>query len=166
VRVLIAFVAEYLYIGILVSEALYVSLIYRNRWKELLSATLFISLIAFAISLIANRIIEDPRPFVVSGVQPLISSSSDNGFPSDHTLLLAATAAVILVVSRGVGILGLIAAFAVGMARVYARVHHIEDVLGSMAIAMIAFGLYEGIIWVWKTRNRKMRKPTFRKKEN
>ena len=153
-----AFVAEYLYIGILVLEGLYIFLVFRNRWKELLGAVLFIGLVSFGISLLAHRIIEDPRPFVVSGVQPLIQSSTDNGFPSDHTLLLAGTAAVVLIVSRGIGFLGMLAAFTVGMARVYAGVHHVEDVLGSLAIAAIAFGLYEGLIWFLKNRKRKMQR--------
>jgi membrane-associated phospholipid phosphatase len=153
---IIAFVAEYLYFGIVVLEGLYLLLFFRNRWKELLGAALFIGLTAFAISLAGNRIIEDPRPFVVSGIQPLIKSSTDNGFPSDHTLLLAATAAVILIVSRGMGILGMLAALAVGMARVYAGVHHVQDVLGSLAITAIAFGLYQGLIWFWNIRKRQI----------
>jgi undecaprenyl-diphosphatase len=157
-RAVIAFVAEYLYVGILVLEGLYLLLVFRDRWKELLGAALFIGLVAFGISLVAHRIIEDPRPFVVSGVQPLIQSSTDNGFPSDHTLLLAGTAAVILVVSPGIGFLGMVAAFTIGMARVYAGVHHVADVLGSLAIAAIAFVLYEGLIWFLKNRKRQIQR--------
>ena len=154
-RVAIAFVAAYLYLGIVVLEGLYLLLSFRNRWEKLLSAALFIGLTAFVISLAANRTIEDPRPFVVSGVAPLIPSSTDNGFPSDHTLLVAAAAAVILTVSPGMGVLGMLAAFAIGMARVYAGVHHVADVLGSLAIAAAAFGLYEGLIRLWNLRKRR-----------
>ena len=158
VKDVIAFVAEYLYFGIVVAEGLYVLLLFRSRWKELLGAALSIGLIAFVLSLIANRIIEDPRPFVVSGVRPLIHSSVDNGFPSDHTLLLATTAAIIMTVSRGMGLLGLVAALGVGLARVYAGVHHIEDVLGSLAIAAIAFGAYQGLVRAWSSLQRHLAK--------
>jgi membrane-associated phospholipid phosphatase len=157
-KAVIAFMAQYLYAGIVVLEGLYLFLVFRNRWKELLGAALFIGLVAFGISLLAHRIIEDPRPFVVFGVQPLIQSSTDNGFPSDHTLLLAGTAAIILIVNRRIGLLGMLAAFAVGMARVYAGVHHIEDVLGSLAIVTFAFGLYEGLILLWNIRKRQIQR--------
>ncbi len=154
--VIVAFVAEYLPFGIVALEVLYAFIASRSRLRELITAALCIGLVALALALVAHRFIEDPRPFVASGARPLIHSSTDNGFPSDHTLLLGISAAVILVVNRRMGLLALLAAFVVGVARVYAGVHHIQDVLGSLAIAMIAFGAYEAFRWALSNRKRRM----------
>ena len=125
--VIVAFVAEYLPFGIVALEVLYAFIASRSRLRELITAALCIGLVALALALVAHRFIEDPRPFVASGARPLIHSSTDNGFPSDHTLLLGISAAVILVVNRRMGLLALLAAFVVGVARVYAGVHHIQE---------------------------------------
>jgi membrane-associated phospholipid phosphatase len=154
VRAVIAFVAEYLYLVVVAAECLYLVLHSRKQWKELLGVALFIGFVAFGISLIANQIIQDPRPFVVSGLMPLIRSSSDNGFPSDHALLLGSTAAIVSVASPIIGLFGLLAALIVGIARVYAGVHHLVDVLGSLIIALVALGAYKGLMWAWSVFRR------------
>jgi hypothetical protein len=123
---LVAFIAEYLYAGIVVAAALYLLIVHRSRWKELLLAALFIGALSLALSLIAHRLIIDPRPFAAAGTRPLIPSSVDNGFPSDHTLLLAAVAAVLLTVNPRAGLLALFGALIVGIARVYVGVHHLH----------------------------------------
>lgn len=76
----------------------------------------------------------DPRPFVVDGRAPLFSHVSDNGFPSDHTMLAMAVAAVVAWWRRKVGA-GLMAlSVVVGAARVGAHVHHVPDVVGALLI--------------------------------
>ena len=150
---LISFVAAYLFIGIVFLEALYLLAFHRDRFRGLLVATLLLGGVAFLLSLVANRFIQDPRPFIVGGFKPLIHSSTDNGFPSDHTLLLAATAAITMVASRRAGLLGLVGAILVGLARVYVGVHHLADIIGSLVIVAIASLVYLGIVHVWKTRS-------------
>ncbi|MDP3995235.1 MAG: hypothetical protein Q8P78_01305, partial [bacterium] len=43
--------------------------------------------LAYVIAFVARSFFYSPRPFVESGIAPLIPHAPDNGFPSDHTLL-------------------------------------------------------------------------------
>jgi len=115
-----------------------------------LVAVLVIGGVAFLLSLLANRFIQDPRPFVAGRFTPLIPSSTDNGFPSDHVLLLSAAAAVTMVVSPAAGLLGAVGAVLVGLARVYAGVHHLADIAGSLVIVGMSGGLYAGVASAWR----------------
>ena len=78
----------------------------------------------------------DPRPFVVDGIPPLLPHAADNGFPSDHTTASALVAGVVLCFQRRAGIALLALATAVGAARVAAHVHHIPDVLAGLLIGV------------------------------
>lgn len=149
-QAIIVFAALYLFVVILALEAIYLLVRHRSRWQELLAATIIIGAVAFVISLIANRLIHDPRPFVVGGFKPLIPSSTDNGFPSDHVLLLSTAAAVTMVASYRVSLLGFFCAVLVGLARVYVGVHHFADIAGSIVIVRIAAAVYAGLIRVLK----------------
>lgn len=148
------FVARYLFIVIVFLEAAFLLLCHRKRWRMLLVAAAIIGGVALVLSLVANRLVQDPRPFVVGGFKPMIPSSMDNGFPSDHVLLLAATAAVTMVASLGAGLLGLLGAMLVGLARVHVGVHHLADVIGSLVIVGVAGGVYAGLVWAWKRLRR------------
>lgn len=79
-----------------------------------------------------------PRPFVESSITPLIVHSGDNGFPSDHTLVAAIIATTIFPYHKKIGAVLWAIALLVGFARVYAGIHHTVDVLGSVAIALVA----------------------------
>lgn len=139
---LVRFTAQYFFAVVLLLEGAYVLAFHRDRLKELVLAALAIGIVSYLVSLIANRLVPDPRPFVVGGFKPLIHGSTDNGFPSDHTLLLAASAAVTMLASRRAGLLGLLAAVFVGLARVYAGVHHLADIAGSLVIVALVYILY------------------------
>lgn len=95
-----------------------------------------IFVVAFVVSRVANSLIIVPRPFVAGGFVPLIAHEPDNGFPSDHVLLASALSAGVFLVNKKMGI-GLFAlTMAIGMARVFAGVHHGIDVLGSIGIVI------------------------------
>lgn len=85
---------------------------------------------------VAGMVWTDPRPFVVDHVVPLISHSSDNGFPSDHTALATAVAAVVLRWHRRTGVALLVLAALLGTARVAAHVHHWPDVAAGLTIGL------------------------------
>lgn len=140
----ILFGAQYLYLIIALSVGIFVY----SRPKEL-RLKLFLSLViafplTYLIAKIGSVFFESPRPFVLSGVPPLLPHAADNGFPSDHTLLSAACAALILWSGKRLGIILMGMAFFVGYARVLAGVHHLVDIIGSMVIAT-------GVAWiVWR----------------
>lgn len=91
-------------------------------------------------------LVHDPRPFMAGHFMPLIVSTRDNGFPSDHTLLAAFIGYAMLNRSRWLGGILLAVAAAVGTARVAAGVHHLQDILGSFVIAGIGYLLAHWII--------------------
>ena len=148
---LIAFLAQYFYLIVLaLAVALLAVQFYvrrddpdqRRKLVELITAVICIGVLAFLLAQVGTHLIISPRPFLESGRPPLIPSSVDNGFPSDHTLLLAVAAAVITLVNWRWGLLFWGLAIIVGLARVYAGVHHLTDVAGSLMIAALSYGVF------------------------
>ncbi|WP_419188808.1 phosphatase PAP2 family protein [Enhydrobacter aerosaccus] len=65
-----------------------------------------------------------------------MAHTPDNGFPSDHTLLLSALAALASCWNGRLSLLLWFIALLVGAARVYVGLHHPVDILGSILIAI------------------------------
>jgi undecaprenyl-diphosphatase len=113
--------------------------------RMVLFAALALPLI-YLTSLIASALYDNPRPFVVGNFTPLIPHAPNNGFPSDHTLLVSAIAAVCSFYSRRVGVILWVIALYVGISRVYVGVHHPVDIVGSAVIAVIvSLIVFQGI---------------------
>lgn len=102
--------------------------------------------LTYVIGLVARSLYENPRPFVVENIKPLIDHVADNGFPSDHLLLLAGLATLISFFDKKLGILFWVIALLVGISRVYAQVHHWTDILGSIVIALIVGGVVHFVL--------------------
>ena len=102
--------------------------------------------LAYLFGIIGNHLYYDPRPFVVGHFVPLVQHAADNGFPSDHTLLVAAFAAVGMYWDKRLGIALWVIAILVAASRVYVGVHHPIDVLASMAFALIAVSAWRMIM--------------------
>jgi undecaprenyl-diphosphatase len=151
---IMAFLAQYFYLVVAALAVLYLFIWYRSRWMELAVAAAFIGVVAYALSKVCALLIESPRPFVVTSQPALIASATDNGFPSDHTLLVGVLAMLVTLVSWRAGLVFWALALVVGLARVYAGVHHLVDVLGSLVIVGIAGGLYLLARWVWESRRK------------
>lgn len=144
INTLIVLVAKYLF-GVSILVAGYVWFCAKPEDKRRMLILSLITLpLSFVIARILNRVIDDPRPFVVLNVQPLIAHSSDNGFPSDHTLISMTFAAIVYVINKKWGIVLTFVALLVGISRVMALVHHPLDIFGSVVIAVVATwaGLY------------------------
>lgn len=97
-----------------------------------------LALLAYLASTILTGIVPDPRPYIVAHTQPLAPVGHDNGFPSDHTLLVAVVATSLWWIDRR-----WLAIFAVGVVLVAAGrlgigAHHTLDVVGSAVIAVAA----------------------------
>lgn len=137
-NLVIIFTAKYLFI---ISIAIYLYILWKlspKVRKQILLFSIITFPLSYLIAKISSMFIYDPRPFVIEHVKPLIAHAVDNGFPSDHMLLTMTIAAVVFVYNRKWGItLSCIAVF-IGTARVLAKVHHIEDIVGSLLIAVIA----------------------------
>jgi undecaprenyl-diphosphatase len=133
------FGAKYLYIA-----SLLVGLISFIKFPQKRKLMIFgaISLaLTFIVAKILNQFINNPRPFVVGNFVPLIPHAPDNGFPSDHMLLVSAIPAIIIYYSRKYAVLLWIIAIIVGLSRIYVGVHHPLDIEASTAIAIIMTGI-------------------------
>jgi len=106
--------------------------------KELLIFSIPSLGLSLLIGKILNHFIYNSRPFVVGGFSPLIEHAPDNGFPSDHMLLVASIAAIISFYNKKLGALLWFFAILVGISRVLVGVHHIIDIVGSALIAIIS----------------------------
>lgn len=102
--------------------------------------------VAYALITLAGAVHEDPRPFVVDPTQvPLFAHAPDNGFPSDHTALGATVALLVLPYRRRLGALLLVASVVAGLARVAAHVHHLQDILAGLVIAVLAVAVTRAV---------------------
>lgn len=136
-NILIIFGAKYLYLVSILIVGYYFFNQPKATKKRIIILGIISLPIAYAIAKIAGLFYYDTRPFVALNFTPIIPHRDDNGFPSDHTLLLSAVASLIYPFHKKISILLWIIAFAVGFARVFAGVHRPIDILGSVAIVTI-----------------------------
>lgn len=107
--------------------------------RKTLKRTIILTVISFPATLIVAKIlsslINNPRPFVVNHLTPLIPHATNNGFPSDHTLLAAAISSIIFSVNKKAGLFLFLLTLILGISRIIALVHHPIDILASLIIA-------------------------------
>lgn len=149
---LIVAVAQYLPFAVVLAGAV-IWLLLGNRDKVALAGQAVLALVAvLLLILLAAAVHTDPRPFVVdSSVRPLFAHPADNGFPSDHTALAMTVALLVGLYRRWVGAVLVVASVLVGVARVAAHVHHTQDIVAGLVIAVIAVAV-AALLWqlVWR----------------
>ncbi|MDE1988371.1 MAG: phosphatase PAP2 family protein [Patescibacteria group bacterium] len=136
-NILIIFGAKYLYLAAIAVALVYFLKQPREIKKRIIIFGLASLPITYLVAKLAGHFYYDPRPFAAGNFTPLIPHADDNGFPSDHTLILAAIASVIYPFSKKASAVLWMLAFAVGFSRVFAGVHHSIDIFGSMIIAAV-----------------------------
>lgn len=124
---------------IILPAALMLIALYLNRtqWKKFILLSAIAGAIALILFFIASQVYYNPRPFTVGEV-PLIPHITNNGFPSGHTLFAATVAVVLLFFSLPLGIIATILAILIALSRIYVKVHHPIDVIGSFLIAIVS----------------------------
>ena len=130
--------AKYLYLVPVAILGVYFLLQERGAWKRMVFFAIPAGLFALALGTLANHLYFDPRPFVALHFTPLVPHAPDNGFPSDHTLLVSAVAMIGTLWNRRLGMVLWILAILVAIGRVYVGLHHVLDVIASMVFAVIA----------------------------
>src|SRR5258707_218779 len=88
------FCAKYLFVLPIIVLIVYVFI---KPWAAKKRAVYFAApslALAYILAKVAGMLYYDPRPFVVDNFTPLVAHAADNGFPSDHTLLVATLAAI------------------------------------------------------------------------
>lgn len=113
--------------------------------KRMVGFAVFSLPITYLVDYFAGKLYYNPRPFVSDGVMPLIKHNAVNGFPSDHTILCGALAALIGPFYPRLSLWMWVVTIFVGLSRVYVGVHHIVDIIASVAITAVVGWL------VWKS---------------
>jgi undecaprenyl-diphosphatase len=134
---LITIAGKYLFV-LIGPVAAYVFLKADAAWrKTLLLRGIMVLVTGIVLAKGAGALYFEPRPFVTMHRQPLFPHEADNGFPSDHTLLVFSCAFLLYPINkRAAGAAMLIGAF-VGAARVAALVHSPLDIAASIGIALL-----------------------------
>lgn len=136
---LFIFGAKYLYIAAIAVAIFYFLKQPKGIKKKIIILSIISLPIMYLVAKLAGLFYYDPRPFVIGNFTPLISHADDNGFPSDHTLFVAAIASVFYPFNKKGSLILFVIALAVGLSRVYVGVHHLVDILGSIVIVITVF---------------------------
>jgi len=135
---LIIFCAQYLIVLILLGVLLRGLLLRSELRRDTVLRLLVGGAIAAVLTKLAAYIYNDPRPFVTGHFTPLIAHVADNGFPSDHVVLGLVASLALFQADRRLRLALACLAIWVGFCRVLAGIHHVQDVGGSILIALLA----------------------------
>lgn len=103
------------------------------------------ALIAWIVTEVIKNFVPTIRPFHLNGFDPLtLTVPYDGSFPSTHTAAAFAMAVSIFSHDKKVGLLYLIMAGLVGVARIVANVHYPTDIIAGAIVGLIAFKLTTG----------------------
>lgn len=113
--------------------------------KETVIHAIFSCLIAYAVTELIKTFFPTLRPFQFDGALPLtLTVPTDGAFPSSHSAVGFALAVTILKHDRKVGILYLVMAGLVGVARIMTHVHYPIDIMAGAFIGTLISGLTSG----------------------
>lgn len=94
------------------------------------------TLLALSIAQIINAIVLRPRPYAYA-IHLLVDRTTDTSFPSDHTTIAFAIAALVWQFNRKWATAILSLALLQGFARVYVGAHYPGDVLGGAVLGIL-----------------------------
>ena len=133
-NILITFLARFL-IWFMFAGLLILWLVNGKIKKEQALRALAASLFAWLIAQMIKDLFPTLRPFEVNAALPLtLTIPSDSAFPSGHTTAAFGLAVSIWLHDKRTGIIYVIAALAVGIARVLGNVHYPQDIVGGAVL--------------------------------
>ncbi len=128
--------ASYVYLISIVVTVVYFFYTKKEIRRRFAFLSFFTLPLSYITGLLAGFVYYDPRPFVIMHITPLFMHAADNGFPSDHVLLMGTLSAIVTAFNVELGVFLWILAILVGTARVLANVHHLIDIMASIGIAV------------------------------
>lgn len=136
---LIVFLAKDLFIFVILIWLITYFIIEHPRRLEFIAALIAAGVLALILYKTAGALYFHPRPFVANpAIKPLFPHGADNGFPSEHTVLVMSLTALIYFYHRRLAVVAFILTLLVGAGRVWAHVHSWIDILGGLVIGAIA----------------------------
>src|SRR6476659_4945324 len=96
------------------------------------------ALVAIGVNQLVGAAVAEPRPYaVMAHVHVLVSRSTDYSFPSDHAVMAGAVAAGVLLAHRRLGLVAVVLAVLMALARVYVGAHFPLDVVAGLAVGAV-----------------------------
>lgn len=109
----------------------------RGANRRLVLEAVFSALVGLVVITVIQRFYHHPRPFANRGdVYLLIPHTADPSFPSEHVTVAAALAGSMIWNRRWIGAPLILAALALGFARVFAGIHYPADVAAAFALGL------------------------------
>lgn len=98
------------------------------------------ALLAWVIAQMLKSLLPSTRPFLLNGAPPLtLTIHTDNSFPSGHSAVAFSLAITMWLHNKKLGFFYLVAAFLVGIGRVFANVHYLLDIIvGGLLGSLVA----------------------------
>lgn len=115
--------------------------------KTAVYEAMWTALVAFTISTFTASLIGRVRPFAASSlVQAVVPPNIQAGsFPSSHTAVAFGVAIALLYVHPSIGIFSLGMALLIAFGRIMAGMHYPTDILGGIAVGVIAFAVVRAV---------------------
>ena len=104
----------------------------RFFWEAIAAAILSRGIITEAVRFFWDR----PRPFIENNITPLIEHSASSSFPSGHAVFFFALGTILYLYNKKAGILFLLGATILSLARVLAFLHWPSDILVGAIIGI------------------------------
>jgi undecaprenyl-diphosphatase len=99
-----------------------------------------LALFALGINQLVALVWPHPRPFVMGIGHTWLTHAPDSSFPSDHVTIFAVTSIVLLFENmRKLGFSILLLGLFVAWSRIYLGVHYPLDMIGSVAVSLVAY---------------------------
>ncbi|MEO5680957.1 MAG: phosphatase PAP2 family protein [Acidimicrobiales bacterium] len=96
------------------------------------------ALVALGVNQVIGSLIDRARPFeTLADVHVLVSRTTDFSFPSDHAVVAGAVAAGLVLAHRGIGMVAVVLAMVLALARVYVGTHYPADVVAGLALGAV-----------------------------
>lgn len=151
--IVIIFFAQYLIYIIALIISSYVILRLPRSEKQQLGIELLISVfIAIIFVKAAGTLYYNPRPFVEGDFIPLFPHGTDNGFPSNHSIAVAIMVSIFWIYNKKLAPIIIFLSVLVGLGRVSAGVHHIEDIFAGFLIAVTSVCIAHQLVKFLRTK--------------
>ena len=95
---------------------------------------------------ILEHFINSPRPFVATGIDPLIKHAATNSFPSGHIAFIVPIAIALWYINKKAGWWAYVGVFLIGVSRVAIGVHWPTDILGGVLVGIVSFAIAKKLL--------------------